>query len=140
MALSQRHRQRDFCQWPSTVYFLDSDLTIHGMASISAPTHIATQRTFTVTFLPQNELKPATYTDTVTLLLCSDPQCRCSIRRHRAAGDSRLHIADLRGAMRDGSVTHSPVVRSRTNGISLITGVSAGTGYIIVISGAFVGP
>jgi hypothetical protein len=64
---------------PSTVYFSSSDFTTHGIASISAPTYNATRGSFTVTFLAPNGLKPATYTDTVTLLLCSDPQCKVVI-------------------------------------------------------------
>ena len=65
-----------FANAPSTVYFSSSDFTTHAIASISPPTYNATQGSFIVTFLAPNGLKPATYTDTVTLLLCSDPQCK----------------------------------------------------------------
>ncbi len=61
---------------PATVYFMASDYTTNGISSVSTPVYMAKSGSFTVTFKYPSGLKPATYTDTDTLLLCSDPQCQ----------------------------------------------------------------
>jgi hypothetical protein len=61
---------------PATVYFMVSDFTAKGISSVSTPVYTATSGSFTVSFKSPSGLKPATYTDTDTLLLCSDPQCQ----------------------------------------------------------------
>jgi hypothetical protein len=68
-----------FANVPNPFYFSASDFTTHGIVSVDAPVYNATQGTFTVHFQTPSSLKPAVYTDTVTLLLCSDPQCKVVI-------------------------------------------------------------
>jgi len=69
-----------FANAPSGVFFSASDFTTSGIAGISTPTYTATQGSFTITFHTPDTLKPATYTDTVTLLLCSDAQCKVVLK------------------------------------------------------------
>ncbi len=65
-----------FTDAPATAYFMASDFTTNGISSVSTPVYTGTSASFVVSFKAPSGLKPATYTDTDTLLLCSDPQCQ----------------------------------------------------------------
>jgi hypothetical protein len=74
-----------FANAPSTVYFMTSDYSTNGVSSVSAPVYNSTQGSFTVQFKTPSGLKPATYADTDTLLLCSDPQCQSVLVKYPLA-------------------------------------------------------
>jgi hypothetical protein len=61
---------------PSGVFLSVNDSTTTGISSIGTPTYDSTTGSFTIAFKSPGDLKPAVYSDTVTLLLCSDPQCK----------------------------------------------------------------
>jgi hypothetical protein len=71
-----------FVDAPTTVYFMASDFSTNGISSVSAPAYNATNGSFTVTFKAPSALKPAVYSDTDTLLLCSDPQCATVVSKY----------------------------------------------------------
>lgn len=89
-----------FANAPSTVYFMASDFSTSGINSVSAPVYNSTQGSFIVTFKSPSGLKPATYTDTDTLLLCSDPQC------HSVLAKDPLTISYTVTATTGGSAPH----------------------------------
>src|SRR5450631_431840 len=74
-----------FSNAPSTVYFMDNDYSTNGISSVSMPVFNATGGSFVVNFQSPSGLKPATYTDTDTLLLCSDPQCQTVLAKYPLA-------------------------------------------------------
>ena len=61
---------------PTGVILTVNDATTNAIASIGTPTYNSTTGSFTITFKAPSSLKPAAYSDTVTVLLCSDPQCK----------------------------------------------------------------
>jgi hypothetical protein len=89
-----------FANAPSTVYFMASDFSTSGINSVSALVYNSTQGSFIVTFKSPSGLKPATYTDTDTLLLCSDPQC------HSVLAKDPLTISYTVTATTGGSAPH----------------------------------
>jgi hypothetical protein len=74
-----------FANAPSTVYFMTSDYSTNGISSVSTPVFNSSQGSFTVHFKVPSGLKPATYADTDTLLLCSDPQCQTVLVKYSLA-------------------------------------------------------
>ena len=74
-----------FSNAPSTVYFMASDYSTKGISGVSTPVYTAIGGSFVVSFKPPNGLQPASYADTDTLLLCSDPQCQSVLAKYPLA-------------------------------------------------------
>jgi hypothetical protein len=65
-----------FANAPSTVFLSVDDTTTNGISSVGTPTYDSTKGSFAINFKSPANLKPADYSDTLTVLLCSDVQCK----------------------------------------------------------------
>jgi hypothetical protein len=65
-----------FANAPSTVFLSVDDTTTNGISSVGTPSYDSTKGSFTINFKSPANLKPADYSDTLTVLLCSDAQCK----------------------------------------------------------------
>lgn len=65
-----------FANVSGTIFLSVDDTTTNGIASVGTPTFNSTSGSFTINFKSPVNLKPADYTDTLTVLLCSDAQCK----------------------------------------------------------------